>query len=760
MCYVSAAQVPTGDDTAAIIDIKSAFTTQSVQAVKRQIDRARDQGAGTIIFRFSGRGSSFESFSDLARQIARLTDKHNVRTVAYIPNEALGMTAMPVFACREIVADEFAQIGQVIPPAHLQRQLGKQKILPLTDEQLAVNKITSFAQAAGHEPLLARAMTQKRLILYEIGRDGQKKLVDQGGFERLVQQTQPPWSIVGAGPIVGGDEALLLSGRRAFELGLAAQLAGDQDELLDVLKVELIDIIPAAKTTTPVPADANAVAETEEPDTPEKPALDKTPFAVVIICDEMIDEGLYQAIKRRTESALQDGATHIIYQIDTFGGRLDSAISIWDYFMHDVAKRAHTVAYVPTKAISAGALISVACNDIIMKSSTRIGDCAPIAMGATLEGIEREKVESPTRSYFESAATANGYPVALCKAMVTMGLEVYQVQNLQTDRPEYFEADQLPQDPYLYDLEGKVLIDKKDELLTVTAEKALEYGLNRAVVDSLDGALSFLEKRDKVTFARPVTVLKTNWSEELVRWLASPSVTGILFMVALLGIYAELNSPGLGLPGAVALIALAILFGSKFFIGMANWWEIALFVLGFGLLLLEVFVIPGFGVAGISGFLLMIFALGAMMVQNQPGEWPIPTTEPDWEGFKDSILWLMYGFGGFLIGAYFFSRYLPKIPFANRLVLAAPTAAVAVPTGGLDQLIAPAVLVEVGQKGVTLSQLRPAGKAQIASHRVDVVSRGALIEADRKIIVVAVEGNRIVVKETEDQESPDINRTG
>jgi len=560
--------------------------------------------------------------------------------------------------------------------------------------------------------------------------------------------------MLGAGPVVGGDEALLLSGRRGLELGLVAHLAYDESELVEYLKVTLVEITPSAEPARQRPQDAGADANKAEPiGSQMQPALEGPADAVVIVCAEMVDQGLYESIKRRTETALAQGADYIIYQIDTFGGRLDSAIAIWDYLMHEVAKKAHTVAYVPTKAISAGALISVACNDIIMKRSTRIGDCAPIAMGAKLEGTEREKIESPTRSYFESAAAANGYPVALCKAMVTMELEVYQVKNLQTGKNEYFEADQLPRDPYLYDLAGKVLVVKKDELLTLTAEKALEFELNRALVDDLEGVLAFLEKRDRVQFRRPAATLETTWSEEMVRWLASPAVTGILFMIALLGIYTELNSPGLGLPGAVALAALVVLFGSKYLIGMANWWEIALFFVGFGLLLMEIFVIPGFGIAGIAGILAMIFSLGAMMVQNQPGEWPIPTTDLDWNLFRNNMYGLLLGFVGFLIAAYFLTRYLHRIPLANRLVLAAPQMPVGRGSAAPQQLIEPATPIQLGQKGVTLSQLRPAGKARIDNQRLDVVSRGELIEPNRQIIVVAVEGNRIVVREITNPQS-------
>ena len=194
--------------------------------------------------------------------------------------------------------------------------------------------------------------------------------------------------------------------------------------------------------------------------------------AAVIVCKGMIDDGLYKSIRRRTQIALDEGAEYIIYQVETYGGILKSGDDISKYFILEVGKKTHTVAYITTEAISAGAMISVSCQDIIMLENTTIGDCAPIMLGAKLEGVEREKVESFTRAAFSRAAEANGYPAALLKAMVSMQMEVYRLENLQSGEYEFFDADKLPKDPNVYNLDEKELIVKDDELLTLTASKA------------------------------------------------------------------------------------------------------------------------------------------------------------------------------------------------------------------------------------------------------------------------------------------------
>jgi len=474
----------------------------------------------------------------------------------------------------------------------------------------------------------------------------------------------------------------------------------------------------------------------------------RTAKAAVIICKGMIDGGLSDSIDRRTQIALDKGANYLIYEIDTYGGLVKAAVKISDSILRKGTK-AHTVAYITTRAISAGAMISVSCKDIVMRENTTIGDCAPITMGGKLEGTEREKAESFIRGIFERAAEANGYPAALLKAMVTMRTKVYRVKNLQTGGEDFFDADQLPNDPNKYDLRNKKLIVKEDELLTLTASRAFEYGIARAVVKDRAGVLGFLAKRDGVTFSEPPMVLRTSWSEEMVRKINHPAVMGILFMIALLGVYIELNTPGVGLPGLVAVMCFAIIIGSKYLVGLANWIEVASFVVGIILLMVEIFVLPGFGVAGITGIICIMFGLFGMLVKNPPGKLPWPQGPEDWDSFLNGVLGLSFGFVGFVVLAGLFAKYLPKIPIFGRLILATPSESSESAPAQFRSVtaIAPNLPVEVGHKGVSISQLRPSGIARIGNKRLNVVSRGELIEANKEIIVVEIEGNSIVVKE-------------
>jgi len=483
----------------------------------------------------------------------------------------------------------------------------------------------------------------------------------------------------------------------------------------------------------------------------EIPQPQKSVEAVVIICKGMIDDGLYRSIKRRTELALGAGVDYVIYEIETYGGFLESGDSISKYFILDVGPRAHTVAYVNTEAISAGAMIAVSCKDIIMRENTTIGDCAPIQLGAKLEGVEREKTESFVRATFERAAEANKYPKTLLKAMVSMGTEIYRVKNIETGQFEYYEEHRIPKDANQFDIENKELVVKDNELLTLTATKAAEYGIARAVVKDVNAALEFLEKRDNVEFSRAPAVLKTNWSEEMVRWLNSPAVMGVLVMIALLGLYIEFNTPGVWLPGLVAVICFAIIIGSKFLIGLANWVEVALFIFGVLLILIEIFLLPGFGLFGFAGIVCIMIGAFGMLIKNPPDRLPWPQTSFDWQWFLSSVWSMGLGIVGFIILAVLLRKYIPKTVFFSSMMLAPAQAKL-----GSEievSITAPAesikVTLKAGDTGEAMSRLRPAGKAKFADAVVDVVAEGAFVDKGAKVTIIEVRGNRVVVRQTD-----------
>jgi len=219
-------------------------------------------------------------------------------------------------------------------------------------------------------------------------------------------------------------------------------------------------------------------------------------------------------------------------------------------------------------------------------------------------------------------------------------------------------------------------------------------------------------------------------------------------MLALLGVYIEFNTPGVGLPGLVAVICFAIIIGSKYFVGMANWVEVALFVVGLILLMIEIFVLPGFGVAGFLGIACILTGLFGMLVKNPPDRVPWPESQLDWQLFNEGVLGLLFGFVGFVVFAWILTKYLPRLQFLSGLILI-PTAAQQ--GGGVKvSMTAPpereTIGVNVGDVGEVITTLRPAGKAKFGDAIVDVVAEAEFLDKGTKVEIIEIHGNRVVVK--------------
>ena len=323
--------------------------------------------------------------------------------------------------------------------------------------------------------------------------------------------------------------------------------------------------------------------------------------AVVIPIEGEINGITARAVQQRMERAEAEGVDIVVIRLDTPGGLLKPALDISETIKS--AEGIRTVAYVDKDAYSAGALIALACKEIVIRVRGRIGDCAPILPGGKLEGTEREKAESPVRTEFRDSARLNGYNELLAQSMVSVRIAVYKIRNRQTAEIRYVderEARDLSDYEIGSDRRGQKeweylkTVVGPDELLTMNYDEAQEYGFARAIVSGEEEVRKYLG-------VSSWEVWGWDWGELATGFLNSMAVTGILMAVGLLGLYVALNSPGFGVPEIVAIACFAMVFGSKYLAGIAEWWTIALFLVGVLLLLVELLVLPGFGVAGVLG---------------------------------------------------------------------------------------------------------------------------------------------------------------
>lgn len=449
----------------------------------------------------------------------------------------------------------------------------------------------------------------------------------------------------------------------------------------------------------------------------------------VIPVKGVIDLGLSSFIKRSILEAKEKNAQAIILEIDTFGGRVDAAVEITDAL--EKVKPIPTIAFIDDQAWSAGALISLACSKIIMSPGSSIGSAEPRVMGVTNKDEQSdEKTVSALRAKFKSLAQGNNYPVNLALAMVDKDIEVKQVKLKEEIKIlTAQEIEELKSGQYK-EKEIQVIktINPKGKLLNLTANDAKEFGLTEAVIDNRLGLIKYLKLEDK-----NVVETKITWSEGVVRFLTHPMVSPLLLTLGFLGILFELQTPGWGISGTLGLVFLALFFWGHYLVGLANWTEILIFFLGVILLFLEIFVIPGFGIAGISGIILFLTGIFLALIKHPL---QVPRIELT-QAFNTLGLAIILTAAATIL----LIKFLPKSPLWKNIILSSEEKK--------EEGFRSSVSLDkyIGKSGKTLTVLRPAGKADIEGEILDVISQGDFIDKDKPVKVVSAQGAWLVVEQ-------------
>ncbi|MGE0480771.1 MAG: nodulation protein NfeD [Phycisphaerae bacterium] len=481
--------------------------------------------------------------------------------------------------------------------------------------------------------------------------------------------------------------------------------------------------------------------------------------AIIVPIRGVIDDILAATVARRVDAALAEGVKTIIFEMDTPGGAVTSALGICRS-IKSVPADVRTVAWVHHQALSAGAMISVTCREIWMSSASSIGDCAPILLNPAgglqeLPATERAKAESPVLQEFRDSAARNGYDPLLLRAMVTLGEEVWWIENVESRAREFVNADEKRSriddadgekqwklvesyvDP-ISKTEVKAVqpIDSKEALLTLSQSEAVAYGLARGL------AADAVELAGGLGLSGPPPVRDVTSWEKFVLWLNSPLIRGILLAIAVIGGYIEFNHPGLILPGITALVALVVFVGAPYAAGLANFWPAVLLIVGVALVLVEVFVLPGFGVAGVLGGLAVLVALVGTFVPRLPDAplFTLPDRETLWTSIRTGVIVVTSSLMAAVAGILFLMRYLPHLPVARRLVLENPDASGAALLDPFDGV------AQVGDVGVVISPLRSGGKVRFGQEVVEAASQGEYVEVGTKVQVIKRVGAQIVVR--------------
>lgn len=406
-----------------------------------------------------------------------------------------------------------------------------------------------------------------------------------------------------------------------------------------------------------------------------------------------IDLGLAPYVQRIVDEAEEKNAKAIILKVNTFGGRVDAATQIRDAIINS---KILTIAFIDKRAISAGALISISAKKIVMSPGSTIGATTVVDQAGSKAA---EKYQSYMRSEMRSTAERNGRRPDIAEAMVDERVVI-------KDFPE---------------------LDDSTKLLTLTTEEAQKVGYCDFVANDLNEVLEHFNLKNA-----ELIYTEVNWAENIVRFLSNPIISSLLIMLGILGLLTEIKTPGWGVAGTIGLISLALFFGTGYILELANIWEILIFIIGLALLLIEIFYIPGFGLLGILGIILMIGSIFFGLI----GDFPIISENE----ISNALIQLAGALVASIVFLFVLWKFLPGVPIWGRLILSTSENQ----TEGFTSN--PDFTFLIGKRGKALTLLRPAGIALIENKRYDVITEGEFISKGEDVEVVEVVGSKIIVK--------------
>ncbi len=492
---------------------------------------------------------------------------------------------------------------------------------------------------------------------------------------------------------------------------------------------------------------------------------------VLIRVDGPIGWAQFRYVDRALRRALEIDADLVLVHINGPGGLLEESLQLADALQS--ISPARVSGFISEEAISGHAIMSLGCRDLFMAGGALIGDAGPIAIapGGPFEHAP-EKILSRLSSRIRELAEAGQRPAGLAEAMVDRSVEVFQVRDREQDRLRLMtEAEMQAEGPESrWELIGLVLESRTGSFLTVSGRRAAQLGLIQGVV--ADEAAWW----DMYGVKQPILSIERTWIDDLAFVLSLRAVVFLLVTVGLIALYFELISPGIGLGGLIALACFGLYFWAQWLGGAAGWLDVLLFVLGVIFLLTELYVLPGFGIAGLAGFIMLTGSL--VMASSRRVGWGEQESQA-WLPNIDALLTIL---GAMTLAAVLLiwgSRYLRGRPLLSRLILQPPkrippaaaslagqmpgqsteptvrsnvvAAEIARVNSGSEPALGAAAAGSessrmIGADGITSGPLSPSGRAMFGDQLLDVVSEADFIDDATRVVIIGRQGRNWVVR--------------
>ena len=712
-----AGQQPAGDAATAAPDVNpgqfftieepiNSDTLERIKAGARQViarAAAQQSDRPILVFVFkpgqaqpnsSGFGTSFELANFISTDLAGAK-----YTVAYVPEPLKGYAVLPALACGEIVMGPESSLGPITPEDQDVKADYREPIRSLARRK--GREADLYLGLLEPQADLKTVRTADRQVHYVLASDLPEFLKTNTAAEGDIQ---PAWE--------GGSRGKLTA-RRAREEGFVKLLADNPAEIANVYHI-----------------DPRAISN--------DPTLAGEVRPVWVQIDGRLDSIKEAYLRRRIDQARRERVNLLFFQINSPGGLNTSANNIAG-LIADI-KDMKTVAFIDDQATGVAAILPLACDDIVFRRGGRMGGAQQILVGRNRRGQEMTDAQLDSLARRASdLANRKGHPTALAQAMVDRQSRVLQVTDVNTGSSTLVLEAQQQAEPARY--QNPTPIKEPGVAMMIPSGDAVAYHLGREV-DDVEAFKGLYGVRDKL-----IRVDGPTWVDGLVTTLNDPVASWMLLFVGVFMLILEIKMPGVGLPAIASALAFLLFFWSRYLSGTADQLEILLFLVGLICLGLELFVFPGFGVFGLSGFVLI---LTSIVMASHTFVWPTQDYEyRQMAGTLGQIVAVMVGVG---IGASIVGRYIPSLPVFNRMVLKPQFE-----TGSgleLDEYAPKPEVTEgyesfaflMGETGRTTTVLKPSGKAQFGNLLVDVRADGFYIDRGALIEVVEVQGLRVVVK--------------
>lgn len=636
-----------------------------------------------------GEGTDFERALSLARFLTS-QDLAAVKTVAYIPHTIKGHGVLVALACEEIVMAPDAELGEA-GVDEKSRQAIEPGIVSWYQQIAAARRTVPEAIALG--------MLDPRVEVLKVETDEGIEFVLRSDLDKLKQEH----TIVSEEIIVPPGSMGSFSGREGREYGFVKLLAGSAEALARGLALPPSAVVEDQSLVgnwRPV------ILNVEGPITPRKVRQLET-----LIGSEIHDHQV----------------NWIGLKIDSEGGPLEECLRLANSVAELDANEVQTAAYVPVEASGGAALVALACDQLVMQPEAHLGGKGSVE-------VDRQTLDSAAVSLRDSLAMNTDHSWSLLAALVDADIALFSFHNTKTGETRYFSVEEVAEQEDADDWRKGAAVKPAGEPLRLAANRAKELGIATQVVEGFD------ELKQLYGFEDDPRVAEPNWALELIEALASPALTIVLIALGIIGIYIELHAPGVGIGGFVSALAFLLLFWSKMLHGTAGWLEVLLFLGGVCFLLFELLILPGFGIFGLGGGVMIL----ASLVLASQTNFVLPRTESQWNELRGSLTMVAAAMVCVIAAAFALRRYLPQAPIFRSMLLN-PT-----PEEELADLDYRESLVDfshlVGQQGTATTNLMPAGKADFDGQLVDVIAEGLPIDRGSAVVVTKARGNRVVVR--------------